>query len=118
MKCYEYGPRGPCAQTTQKMRRNFDAKFKILFDVVGDGGGPDRLDCLNGLLLPLFFCDGDGFVVVVPVALALVVGALRRVVVEAVAQAVDVRAFDAGEFADGPAADAGKRVSKCHPELA
>ncbi len=99
------------------MRRNFDAKFKILFDVVGDGGGPDRLDCLNGLLLllPLFFCDSDGFVVVVPVALALVVGALRRVVVEAVAQAVDVRAFDAGEFADGPAADAGKKCFKMPP---
>ena len=45
-------------------------------------------------------------VVVFAVTLALVARAVRGVVVEAISQAVDVGAFDAGELADGAAADA------------
>ena len=45
------------------------------------------------------------FLVVLAVALAHVARALGGVVVEAVAQTVDVGAFDAGELADGTATD-------------
>ena len=73
-------------------------------EVVGEGR---RLEGLDGglelLLLPELLLVL--FLVVLAVALAHVARALGGVVVEAVAQTVDVGAFDAGELADGAATD-------------